>query len=800
MFLLLSVSTVIGQQVVNEQGHIECHGGPVAFEEPKDVIYETFYSSNYNPNARLAENSGAVFKVNYAGFSEEARQAFQAAVDIWAATLQSDVEIVVNAIWQDSGNPSNLGFARPGAYRRDFEGAPLTGTQYPIALAEKLARKPLNKEGEADVYCSFNSSRNDWYFGTDGATPNNQFDLVAVVSHELGHALGFTGSFFVNGSEGQWGNSGAPNVFDRYVVNSKEESLLDTSLFPNNSDVLARQLTSEGVFFDSELGKEGNGGALPKLYAPSPYRSGSSISHLDENTYSGSDLGLMTPFAAPGPQAQAPGAITEGMFADMGWVYTFIDHEEKRDAVALTTPFDIQVSSDNGYDASSVTMYYRIGEEGDWSMQMMEDKGEGEFSYTLDIGDITDVTIQYYFGLTDNFGREIQAPFAAENNPFDVYVGVDEISPVLTHAKLLETSVFEKQISIQAKATDNSGVGRVYAVYKVGETGEEQQVALGQGEEEDIYEGALDLSDLEVQQGDVLFYRVVTEDSYTTPNVTQLPAEGFYEVKVKEQQAVTEVAVNIDNEDNFYFEGMGIEPESNRFTSSAIHTPHPYKNSQVAFDEYLTYLEVPVIVTSENLLTFNEVVLTEPAQDYVVVEASKDNGKTWQAITESYDATAYPEWEELYYSNVVNDNSLAFGNFTYFQRRTIQLSEFFQEGEEVFIRFRMVVGATNTAWGWVIDDIEITNSITAINTERLGGVTIYPNPVQDQLRINFDNIFTGEVQVSVMNLTGQILSENTWTKTSQKAQYQIDFSGYGKGIYIVRVSDGERVSSMKILK
>ena len=262
--------------------------------------------------ARLPQT--ATFTVNYTGnWTSQAKTAFEYALSIWATKITSSVPIAVNANWSNLGS-GVLGSAGPSNYIINFSGAPKTNTWYPVALANALAGTDLSTS--SDINASFNSTF-DWYYGTDGNTPNSQIDFVSVVLHEVGHGLGFTGSFQANGSIAAWGSSTtAPDVFDPFVENT--DGLQLTTAYPNNSGALRAQLTSNGVFFDGTQTRAANSGNRAKLYAPTTWSSGSSIAHLDE-IYNGTSNALMTFSIGAGIAEHNPGDITLGMFADMGW-------------------------------------------------------------------------------------------------------------------------------------------------------------------------------------------------------------------------------------------------------------------------------------------------------------------------------------------------------------------------------------------------------------------------------------------------------------------------------------------------
>jgi PKD domain len=265
----------------------------------------------------------AVFNVTYNGFSDQAKQAFQRAVDIWSGLISSPVPINVVANWTPLG-AGVLGSAGPTTFYSNFSNTPHSNTFYPVPLANALAGTDLNG-GTAEIRANFNSAFSAWYLGVDGNTPANDYDLVTVVLHELGHGLGFFASMDGEGGTGSWGDQNRPVIFDRFIVNGADQRLIDTNLFPNPSSTLGAQLVSDNIFFDGTNAVAGAGGTKPKLYAPSTWSSGSSISHLDTSTYNGTPNALMRHALANGVSIHNPGPITLGIFKDLGWPITSAD-------------------------------------------------------------------------------------------------------------------------------------------------------------------------------------------------------------------------------------------------------------------------------------------------------------------------------------------------------------------------------------------------------------------------------------------------------------------------------------------
>src|SRR6478735_1345971 len=281
--------------------------------------HDTTVAERPVPGGRSARRTAATstIEVTYHGFTPQAMAAFQKAVDIWSANITSSVPIKVDATWAPL--PTNvLGQAGPAVATKSSPGA-RANTWYPIALANALAGHDLAPT-QPDISATFSNAFSAWYLGIDGHTPLNQVDFVSVVLHELGHGLGFLGFMTIddNNGFGTWGPPGEdPGIYDRFTVDSQGPLVTPAS---NNTSELGARLLGGDVRFAGTGAVAANGGAPPRLYAPSVWEYGSSYSHLDEDTYGpGNPNSLMTPAISPGETEHDPGAITLGIFDDMGW-------------------------------------------------------------------------------------------------------------------------------------------------------------------------------------------------------------------------------------------------------------------------------------------------------------------------------------------------------------------------------------------------------------------------------------------------------------------------------------------------
>ncbi len=198
-----------------------------------------------------------------------------------------------------------------------------------------------------DIYCTFDFGY-DWYTGD--ATPGfGQFDLYSVLLHEMTHGLGFLSISNQNG-ESVVGD-GAFSFYDRLIEtgNSNDSWDNDTAEFIGSTDWLTGQ---DGGLVLNGVNAAALFGALPPLYAPSPWQGGSSLSHWDTG---GKITGgaVMEPSIAPRQVRRTYASVDLGALADLG--YTHMGDDVPTPAADLDAP-SYMVSEADGAVVLTVTL------------------------------------------------------------------------------------------------------------------------------------------------------------------------------------------------------------------------------------------------------------------------------------------------------------------------------------------------------------------------------------------------------------------------------------------------------------
>lgn len=793
---------------------------------------------------------------------------FEQAAATWANFLKSDIPIRIYVKWRPLAS-GVLGSA--GAYSsvRNFVGANKLNTWYPIALAEKMAHNNLNGT-ESDIIATFNSDFPDWFIGTNGVPTSNQIDLYSVVLHEMGHGLGFIGQIQAdvtsNSTSLSTAKYGYPGIFDQFIFDNKNKLLVDTLTYKNNSNQLFKQIISDSLYLNSSSILRNNGGKLARLYAPKPtqrnptnplgYIEGSSVYHVDQNTYPPGNLNaLMTPQIARGEITAQLGSIVKGIFNDLGWYSSNIIDAELNDTEENQVLFTTKVYSDTLWDEKSLKLMYSIDKSilSATPVSNFTKTGVNTYSYLLSLPKSTaNRKVSYYWTASELSGKKFTSPAEAPviaGTKFGSYnefvIGVDTVKPVVIYSNPLKY-IFTSQTNIPLPillASDNLGIDTIYMEYAINGAALKAQGFKKLAGDTYSYSNAFDFLVGTLKSGDIIKYRIVVRDKAKMANVVNLPASGFYEFKVLGILASTKSYVSSFDQQpysDFYLKGFSFSQPTG-FSSPSLSSDHPYADgSEESYDggggsDKFTnndaLLLKPIIIRSDTAkIYFDEVALVEPGDkgeaflnvdgtvnrsffDYVIVQGSNDLGKTWSNFTNGWDANSFSIWQNAWNSKIDKDgNSTASASPSLLKKREIDMlaSGKFKAGDQVIIRFRLHADVASHGWGWWIDNLNIQGASTISNPvlaiepgTKIRDLQVSPNPTSDRLLIQMPLLVDGntekEVMIRLSDMMGKMILAKKYQIWGDLFKEELDLSTLSQGSYLLHVQTGDKLISRKIV-
>jgi hypothetical protein len=762
---------------------------------------------------KSGKKGGASITVLYSGFTPSTQAAVEYAVSILESILPADTKFTLSASWEKItsagvlANSGATGFA--GGWSIDAQNPYVL---YPVALAEKIAGRSLNDSLDPDITLRINSSVN-WYINTNGSTPGNKYDLVTVVLHEICHGLGFFDSFVLSGTTGSYGINSIPMIYDTFIENNIGYRLTDNEHFANPSASLGNLLKGGALYFNGPLLNTYTLGSKARIYTPSVWDPGSSISHLDE-VMTAEPNTLMTPFIDMGEAIHNPGNYTMSILGDLGWINTRIIHNANNTERHLSEfPLSVRIQSDTLYDHNNIGVVFSFDNFASQDTLIMSSTAMND-SYDCKVPIPSyNIELKYYFFAQDTFGRIYRSHALPDSLCHTVYIGTDTVKPVISHTLL--TSFLEKidTINIEAIATDNLGIDTVYAEYKLN-SGQSQFIGLTAGKE-NSYSAVINASSLHLNGGDSIQYRIVAIDSAKVPNSSSLPDTGFYAIHIEGLTDVVErysTGFSGEAANDFINDGFDVSKPQG-FNEYGLNSRHPYESPEDN-DKTINYTSVlshPLKFSESGLvISFNEVVLVEPGEpgslfgsesfyDYVIAEGSKNFGKKWFSLADGYDSRLLTSWETKYNSSIVDMNSTASGDETMLHRHVIYYkpSADISAGDTLLLRFRLFSDPFANGWGWIIQDLKINPLIDAVEKVQPDvPVTIYPNPGNGMIRISYnqDSGSGQPVNCRIFNTSGTCIKSCNLNGLTENI---IDISDRPVGIYIIVLNGDNLIKTIK---
>jgi len=222
-------------------------------------------------------------------------------------------------------------------------------------------------------------------------------------------------------------------------------------------------------------------------------------------------------------------------------------------------------------------------------------------------------------------------------------------------------------------------------------------------------------------------------------------------------------------------------------------------------------LRTPIIYDDQGMIiSYKELVLVEPGEDgydfwssyfydYVIVEGSKDYGKTWFPLVDGYDSRINNSWLEAYNSAVDGDNSTFVGTGSMMTMHYIfpKVASHISSGDPMMIRFRLFSDPYAHGWGWAIEDLHIGPVIDAVEDIEYQSPVIYPNPGSGHITISQSGgADLQPFRYSIFNSVGSLVKEE---KSEGGNEIKIDISDCPAGLYLIVLHRHNGIRTLKYI-
>ncbi len=264
-------------------------------------------------------------------------------------------------------------------------------------------------------------------------------------------------------------------------------------------------------------------------------------------------------------------------------------------------------------------------------------------------------------------------------------------------------------------------------------------------------------------------------------------------------------ASTLDNGNDWAMTEFSIQTPGS-FSNPALHSTHFYTNNSGP----VAMLTVPVQISSQTNLSFDEIAIVEPGDpgtvfgdsgfwDYVTVEGSLD-GVSWLPVGGGWDCRDYSDWQSAY------DGGLA-GTEALFHNRTINLSNTFNSGDVILLRFRLFADGYVTGWGWAIDNIDIQGNGISGAGDAPRALTLnqnYPNPFNPMTTISFNLPTSSLVKMQIFDARGRLV-RTLIDEPFSEGRHSVVWDGKDNreqtsaaGVYFYRLTAGRTVLQDKM--
>ncbi|MBN2542854.1 T9SS type A sorting domain-containing protein [bacterium] len=495
-----------------------------------------------------------------------------------------------------------------------------------------------------------------------------------------------------------------------------------------------------------------------------------------------------------------------------------IEHTPLCDTEDTSAAYEVEahIFSYISLEPESTVVYYSIERDTWIRIPMYED----DYNFRASIpSQPSGTTVRYFLKAADIHGLVEYSPPEGRYIPYQFYVGIDTLSPTITHENLPDQSPICWPPKVFAIVTDNLGIDSAFCEYKInGET--QPRATLVQVGDSNLYKCNIS-GDME--PGDVIEYKLFAYDMSRAANHTELPSTEYFTFNIVDDYY---------QPFEYQYSGFKTYPVTASYgnewhvSTSRNHTAgghYSWKCGGSGFSSYDNLLdaalETPFLTIADSaILTFQHRMTAENHSDYAsyawdggFVEMSTDRGVTWFQIVPDGGYT------HLIYNNPASPfeaNTPCYSGPCDWAEATFFIYDL---PGEILIRFRFGSDGYVTEEGWYIDDIEISTGISSFILDPEQGwlpdkVELsqnYPNPFNSQTSIEYSvpasQTKDTDVSIEVYDIRGRAV-KSLFSGKQEAGFHRIMWDGTDNngamiptGIYMYRLRVGDTTLQKKCL-
>lgn len=240
----------------------------------------------------------------------------------------------------------------------------------------------------------------------------------------------------------------------------------------------------------------------------------------------------------------------------------------------------------------------------------------------------------------------------------------------------------------------------------------------------------------------------------------------------------------------------------NGFENNGLESGHGFSGTET----YRTIFQKPIIIPSTgSTLSFDEIAFIEPGEDFgfglnfsesIVIEATKNRGGNWVRIAE-YSSEDDEDWESAIDLMLDPTSEL-------YRKREIELSEYFEEGDEVYFKLEMNVTGDSFSWGYILDNFVIEGTVSTKEEliEKSVSMRTFMNPFVSSTKVEISAPNSIEIGRAILiGLNGQIMVTSIQERNKVDGKiYEIEGADLPSGVYFLKVRVGSQFMTEKLIK